>query len=441
MSVELLNRFFQMETEGGLFNLEKEEDLPLWDILRLHIYFKYYYPPKELDKLFKLPRRKWKDYLSLGLDLLNMPVYFLTRPGRNVFLTTSRGLNSDNKYFDKSAIPFLLELGHNCFIIETNLREQTQYKTYNAFISVFKIFFKLKDLSKSAFLKISEVLTQSLGESRVTYHDLNTVYKSVQADYIYYKWLFKVKNTRRLFISRGNEKGAVMAAKKLGVLTFELQHASIEFDNILYTYPASISCINNIAFPEYLLTYGDYWGSNMNIPCKNIISIGNDILFKRNDTACDNSVLIISTIIHGEELSRLTLKMAQENPSLNFVYKLHINEYKIVNYYNNLFSAHGNIRIVQNEEDVSSLISKSQLVVLIISTVLYEALNQNKKVAVYKKMNYDSQSGVFGHSNVYLFDESTELKRILSERIYPSTINFFKPSDKIVIQSVFELGG
>lgn len=45
--MQLITKFHKMELETELFELGKEENLPVWDILRYHVYIDYYYPEKE----------------------------------------------------------------------------------------------------------------------------------------------------------------------------------------------------------------------------------------------------------------------------------------------------------------------------------------------------------------------------------------------------------
>ena len=140
-----------------------------------------------------------------------------------------------------------------------------------------------------------------------------------------------------------------------------------------------------LLFSEYVLTFGNYWCKNFNVPAKKIISIGNDYFFCKPEVELDDSILIVSTVVHGIELSKLTIKAAKERPDLKFVYKLHPNEFQFKNEYFDYFKNNSNVYIISNEIDTTILIAKSQLVVLIVSAVIYEALNQNKKAAVLKK--------------------------------------------------------
>ena len=49
--MQLIHKFHKMESENYLFELGKEINLPLWDIIRYSVYVKYYYPEKDRVKL------------------------------------------------------------------------------------------------------------------------------------------------------------------------------------------------------------------------------------------------------------------------------------------------------------------------------------------------------------------------------------------------------
>ena len=123
---------------------------------------------------------------------------------------------------------------------------------------------------------------------------------------------------------------------------------------------------------------------------------------------------------------------------MKFVYKLHPNEFQLKNEYIEYFKNYTNVRIISNEIDTAILIAKSQLVVLIVSAVIYEALNQNKKVAVFKKINYKRQLHLSPFKNLYFFDLPNELFEILLEDEIINKVNFYKKTDHKMIKEMFQ---
>lgn len=69
---------------------------------------------------------------------------------------------------------------------------------------------------------------------------------------------------------------AILAAKHLGMVTSEYQHGAVSAGHDAYNFGPSI--LNAFAFqqilPDYFLTYGSWWGDQINAPVKSV-SIGN----------------------------------------------------------------------------------------------------------------------------------------------------------------------
>lgn len=81
---------------------------------------------------------------------------------------------------------------------------------------------------------------------------------------------------------------------------------------------------------------------------------------------------------------------------------------------------------MKNEIDLNILIKRSSLVILIASTVLYEALSLSHKVAIYKRVNYHTQQDCFGLPNVFLFDSLEELEMALKAPERKQDLQFFE---------------
>jgi len=431
--MKLIEKFHKMETDSKLFELGKELKLPIWDIIRYHVYVKYYYSDNDRKNLSTQPRHKIREYFGLLYQLYTFILGLLFRKGENIILSSSRYLNGNGKYFDKSIMPIIDVLGSNYLVMETILRKKVAYHYIYNLSAISRRFFPRKNIPSKYFAKINDALNQNLGENRITHNELNKIYSNYLSDYCYYKFIFRIKRTKRLIISTGNPKASLMAAKDLDIKTYLVQHAGIELDEVDYSYPKGISQHSNILFPNYVLTFGDYWCKNINVPAHHITPIGNDYFYLKPNEHSDESILIISTIIHGGELRKLTIELANQKPGLRLVYKLHPNEFHLKSEYVEYFRNSQNVKIITTETDTNTLIAKSQLVILIVSAVLYEALNQNKKVAILKKLNYKRQLTLLNFSNIYFFDSPKELPKILSAKIIKEEVNFYKPTDFRVI--------
>ena len=436
--MRVIDRFHRMEFENSLFDLDNKENLPLWDIIRYNVYLKYYYPEKDRSRFEKEKKHTLSEYFHLGKMLFFFAYNLLFYKSKNVFFTASRYVDDFGRYFDKSAQALIDFTEGDCLIMEPILGVKMKNPFLYDFSNVLRRFYNKKSLNINDFEAIKKALETEFKECLVTYEEINRMLLNFKVDYFFYKWFFFFKKTKKIFISLGNPRAVIMAAKQFNIVTFLVQHASIEFDSIDLSYPQSISPDSRILFSDYVLTYGDFWCKNFNVPAKEIITIGNDYFFNKPNLVCNNSILIVSTIIHGGELKELTRRMAIKRKDLNFVYKLHPNEFSYVEEYISFFIENTNVKIITDQVDTSTLISQSSLVVLIVSTVVYEALNQQKKVAIYKKINFERQLHLLECPNIYFFNNEDEAFGILDQEVISNESNYYKQTDLLSIKRIFE---
>ncbi len=427
-----------MESENNLFDLGKEINLPLWDIIRYNVYVKYYFPEKDRVKLSKDVKHVTRDYLFIVIKLVSFMFTVFRKNSEIVILTASRYIDKEGKYYDKSAMPIINTLGGKCVVLEPIIGKELAYNYIYDFSNLFRRFSKSKRIPINYYEKIKTVLVETFGECLISYDEINLLVRDFRSDYIFYKTIFSLVKNKKLIICTGNPKASIYAGKELNIETYLVQHAGIEIDEIDYSYPAGITTKSFILFSDYALTFGDYWCKKINVPAKKIIPIGNDYFCNIPKVELDYSILIVSTIVHGGELSKLTLKAAKERADLKFVYKLHPNEFHSKNEYVEYFKNNSNVNIISNEIDTTILIAKSQLVVLIVSAVIYEVLNQNKKVAVLKKINYERQLHLLQFKNLYFFDSTKELFEITIKNEMLDNMNFYKKTDYNMIKEILD---
>lgn len=426
---EVVDKFFLMEKEENLFELT-QNDMPVWDVFRMDIYLRYYWPELKRNES-KQNKISFTALLRGGIGLIKSIIYLITVKSENLVIPCSRYRNENNEFYDKASLDVINSLNDK-FIFETqSIFRKYQYQSANNYINFISRFIVVKDnLSILNFEKINNALIKSFGESKVDYDYLNGLYRKFIKDYKYYKSFFKYKRDikRVFFVQNGLQKGLMMATGERGITSFELQHGSFERDHLAYSYPDTDGLIKKTYNANYLLTFGEYWGSYFNL-ISTIIPIGNNSFNLKCDIIKDDFILIISSVIHGEELSKLSLEISKQYPEKRLIFKLHSNEYSLLSKYVSLFGNASNIEIITNELSINELISQSELIILINSTVLYEALNLNRKVAIYKRVNYFGLNNIFKHSNVFLFDRLDELDLILNQKTDLDTMKFFRKFD------------
>lgn len=432
-----IERFHDMEIKYKLFSVTNNSNLPIWDVLRLHIFFKIYYEKEDLSRLLSNTKFTINRVALLVRELFISIYLFIFRSGENVFLTSSGAKNESGKFYDKAAYPLIKSFSSSFFIIESNSNSRFVYKSFNGFFKLFRPFIKIENLSIKDFNLIQSSINEFFPGTQIDYNELNKLFLDFQYDFRSYKFLFSFKKTKNVFISRGNEKGAFFAAKKLKITTFEIQHAAIEFDNPLYSYPQEVNATSNIAYPDIFLNFGSFWMEKNNIPSKSKYTLGLNFPTISKSLVSTDFILFISTIIHGDHLSFLAQELANKDLNLNIKFKLHPNEYKRLDFYKNTFKKHPNIEVILNEVNVNELVFNSKLVILIASTVLYEAVVLGKKVGIYQRLNYKSQRNALMLPNVFCFNSVNEIFDILDK---PSVNNYenniFEPLDNDLIKKI-----
>jgi hypothetical protein len=434
-TIEMTKKFHKMELESNLFEFGESENMPFWDIIRYSVFCKYYFA--EVSTRFSSQRiYSLLYYLRYLKEFINIfkAILFCKRQ-KNLILTASRYKNLKGEYFDPSATAIIMALRDNCIVLENyNIDKQICYPHIWNFSNILRRLIKTSNFPINFYQNISNVLIQYFGNCLISYSEINTIYHNFQCEMLFYRWLIRFMKIRRIFIATGNPKAIIFVARLHNIQTYLLQHSGIEIDEIEHSYPSGISKENNILFCDSLLTFGDYWGKNMNIPAT-VLCIGNDYFHIKPDISCDNSVLIISTTVHADVLRELTKNMAELYPDLQFNYKLHPNEFKQYLVFSDFFGPYQNVSVIGDEINTLDLIAKSQVVVLIVSGVLYQALNQNKKVAIYKKINYERNLAISENwQNVYFFDDPAELEIILKKKVvFENNNRYYKPLDNRIL--------
>lgn len=435
--MSLIQRFHATETAHRLFELGAERGVPIWDVVRYHVYLRYLYPEAERRLLDERRPHPWRDYLRLAALLPQSLARLFRRRGRSLVITCSRYRDAEGRYFDKAASTVIEALGPEALVLEPVLGKPLRYPHVYDLVCVFRRFHRGEDLPDAWYETIARALREGLGSCPITKADLTAIYRTYQSDVVYYRWLLRLTGARRVFVAEGNPKAIIMAARSQKAPIILIQHGAIEFDSIEYSYPAEITPASKVLFADQVLTLGDYWCRGINVPAPQVVSVGNDLFSSRQDRIEDDgSILIISTIIHGGEMSKLAQEISCRFPDKKIIYKLHPNEFHRLREYVSGFSDRKNIKIITDSPDVSILVSRAHLVIVIASAVFYEAIDQRKKVAVYRRLNFISPPKVLDLPNVYHIDSVADVGAILKVSTADSAARFYKSTDWQLLNQV-----
>ena len=424
----IIHRFHAMETKYDLFNIGEEINLPIWDIIRYEVFRNISYPAKDRNRLFDLKKKSKNDYAILLKSIFKYIFIFPFKKATIIFFTSSRYLYN-NKYIDKASFNLIGISKSKNLIIESLLNSNLYYDSFLDFSNIVNRFHKNKNTYKSYFDQINSILAKCFNENIITYEQFHSILKLYKSQYNFYYFIMKTKRPKKIIISTGNPKALLAAAKKFNVDTNLVQHASIEIDEIDYSYPSKFNS-SNYLFANSVYTFGEYWCKNVNVPAKNILVSGNDFFSLSESLYNDDSILFISSIVHGNELANLLVKFYKLYPNFKFVFKLHPNEFHYKDEYLSLFKGLDNIHVITDEIDTTQLVLQCTTVVLIASAVLYQALQIGKRVAIFKRINYERQELISAKENLNFFDNENELFDILMKIHKYKKYNYFEPFRK-----------
>jgi hypothetical protein len=231
-------------------------------------------------------------------------------------------------------------------------------------------------------------------------------------------------------------KGLFCAARDHHVETVEFQHGIIDKGHIGYHYPPNVHTDGRVYCPDMLLTLSDFWCRECNYPVRRIIPAGNTVFAKielngKPSRPATGPVVFISTNVFGITLASLAIDYINLNPGACILFKLHPNQYTERTEYLRLFHSHPNIRVVTNEQPVEELIAHCSAIVLIQSTITYQALQAGIPLFIYKRMTYYRHSHIFDRPNVKLIDNAKQIIATGKAKTGPGDI-FFEEFDETV---------
>ena len=219
------------------------------------------------------------------------------------------------------------------------------------------------------------------------------------------KYFFKIKKPKVFFIvvSAGNEP-IIAAAKSENINTLELQHGSPTRGKLNYDYSSGIK---KNSFPDWFLSFGNYWSSDFKLPInkERIIPIGysylNKKILKYSHIKKENRLVIISQPRYANELVELAIDIAKSFSNKIVVeFKPHPMEYSI-----------------NNELDYSEKLKSSGIFISDIKTDLYEVFAKSRwQVGVYSTALYE---GLCFGCSCFLFDvpRAELMKKLVDENL------------------------
>jgi hypothetical protein len=205
--------------------------------------------------------------------------------------------------------------------------------------------------------------------------------KRFKSQYPLYKWLFKIKKPKNLYlVGSSMHASMIKAAKDCGVVVNELQHGMVTKRGLVANYPKTKE--DSLAyFPDHFYIWKDLEMCSAKLPLskEHIHYFTNkhlEYILKKNKTAIRHlkQVLIISQPYCTNELLDFAIRNAKAMPDWMFVFKTHPVEnsaYFITS--KPELETCSNIHFVLDEVSIYTLFLESAIAVGVFSTAVFEA--------------------------------------------------------------------
>jgi len=235
-------------------------------------------------------------------------------------------------------------------------------------------------------------------------------------------------------VSYGNHL-FVEACKQEGVPVVEVQHGVIHPYHLGYSFPGDRT---KTVFPDYLLTWGEFWSDNMELPIpdERVIPVGYPH-FEQSKNQYENfesrnQIIFISQGSIGKQLSKFALNVDRHSAiDHDVVYKLHPKEYDHwQEKYPWLVDADFEV-IDSSEPPLYELFAESHAQVGVYSTAIYEGLAFDLDTYIYDCSESDVMDPLIREGSAKLVSSADELTPNVGETTYSFDSEYYFSSNAV----------
>ncbi|MBU1076081.1 MAG: hypothetical protein KKH98_02230, partial [Spirochaetes bacterium] len=315
------------------------------------------------------------------------------------------------------------------FLIESVLPAKGQHTSgfYYSYLNQFKRVaghLYTKYFRKKESFSINAILKKAFRVSIDVDPIITKLISYFKTDYSYYKRIFKnIKPKAILLLQNGVQSGLLSAAQSLKIPVLEIQHGRVSFVHPVYSYNPDISYTHLDTFPDYFLSFSEYWNHSIHFPIREKIAIGNDYYYVKPVSKKKKREAV--TVIFTKGLMKFTKQLSALCPDTTIYVKVRHSDEHITGFFNEEFHEHPNIRVIFDEKSVKDLFFLSHSIVAVESTTVYEALQSGTKVFIAAMMNYQTHEDVFNNRNVYLVKEAQDVVKNLKNKFFHSRKDHF----------------
>lgn len=383
--------FLQLEDDMNLFSV-KIHDVHIWEWLRTSTYRSILRKKGVTGEGRSSIDTDTSQRLHRMIKNLFIKNPFLSRQRDILFIGSPRRKQKEDGYWwDVYCDPITTELDLDYLHLEPPYgRHRTPAKTknirYTDLIDYSVGIPKRLSLSDLTFTTAEEQKIQNIAEAFEIEFDVRIDFEKKIRDVLtnrrYKKSLYKMLLRRVdpkivVVVAKSGNSVRIEACKEEGIPVVELQHGVIHEMDLKHDFPDDVEV--NI-YPDYLLTFGEYWCDCVNYPIdeNKVIPVGYPYLemesAKYADVNDQEQILFISQGTIGEELSKFAVELSERTDEYRIIYKQHPKEY---NSWRNKYPwlEDADVRVIDgNEPSLYHLFAESEIQVGVYSTAIYEGL-------------------------------------------------------------------
>lgn len=433
-----IERWYQLEVDHGLFDLQTDDGIRYWDLVRYEVLarmmeLKGISPLVSAQHPPAVPSvRKNRLKALILLPIVVLHELFHRRKKRPVVLLNNSRTKTSAGFEDLLSQDIKTVIGADAFQLEiyTSSRwEALRFRNRNKYFLVRLDWLKWwkQPVAESTVFPDFGFLEQEVNGLLFIPQIIALALHNYRIERAFFHRLLR-KTAPKTLILQSLPKSLIAAANELGITTCDLQHGHINAFDPLYGYHSSVDTKHIPTAIQHYLTVGAYWEQFVH-PSMQCTTIGSSYFFPpERQPGADGILLIANRFVH-EALLEQVLHCAPQLPNERFFYKMHSNQVDQYAATVQRLSHLGNV-FVQIFNDVNGLLAESKLVVLVQSTVAYQALQMGIQVAIYKAFYYEASSDLFGKEGVHLLTSPTELIAIIqsvNEQRIAADYAFFEP--------------
>lgn len=405
--MEIVEHFLKFERDNKLFDIKDKYGLNVWEAIRYCVGGQII---RNATMGFLINHEGHNSSVFFAMKRLTLFVLYSIRHFRSsiLFILCSRDYK-ENTYQDAiSDGMYKLVPPNDSFVIETTFNWcKDDYLYGNVCPSIFTLLLRL-NRRKYDFSVIEDIVKRSYPNISFDIREWESLYKMFLTQYLFYNIFFKIIRIKKIvFVQNGIFKGLLAAAKKHNIVTIEMQHGQISKNHLMYSYDPSLLKEKYLYNPNYLLTFSPFWLKDGVLPGTQVVPIGNNTFYsvEFNFKKSFKSILVVSSVNHEDSLISIVSEILKIDSSFTVYYKLHPDEYNRVAFFNKVFSEHIEVKVVK-DVPISALLNKVDVVLLVQSSVMTEALNAGVNVFVYRIKDYEVMDFLFEEEGVSFIDDA-----------------------------------